>query len=105
MNKKIPFSIAIIIIIILGILVYGLIYWQKYSERFTPYTVNCYKGSEIIKESIPCSSDEDCGRRMVEYCKPGFPNIFGFPNGLKCTGAKYYCGDDGFCKGRGCPVK
>ncbi len=111
MNKKISFPIAIIIIIILAVLVGSVIVWQiknfkeepqgqeKYSSCPDHYTVNCYQDSETIKENIPCSSDVDCEENnMAEHCKPGSPNV------LDCLGAKYYCGDDGFCKGCNCPI-
>ena len=49
------------------------------------------------KESIPCSNDKDCSpENMRKYCDSGFPNL------LKCIGAKYYCGDDRKCRGYDC---
>ena len=50
-----------------------------------------------LKESITCLKDSDCNfEKMVELCNPGDPDL------LKCTGAKYYCGDDGKCRGYNC---
>lgn len=110
MNKKISFPLAIIIIVVCAVLI-GLIIWQyriipgfeikpvKYSECEGHYTVTCYQDSEIIKENIPCISDEDCTEaNMEKFCSPGNANV------LDCIGAKYYCGNDGFCKGCNCPI-
>ncbi|MCK5466340.1 hypothetical protein KAI56_02465 [Candidatus Parcubacteria bacterium] len=52
---------------------------------------------EKSRDSIPCSDDSDCNsEKMMEYCNPGFPDL------LKCIGAKYYCGKDGKCRGYNC---
>ncbi|PIR72616.1 MAG: hypothetical protein COU42_00675 [Candidatus Nealsonbacteria bacterium CG10_big_fil_rev_8_21_14_0_10_36_24] len=118
MNKKISFPITIIIIVVCAILVGYLVcyyIWKpfvpfppqlpppvKYAECSSHYVVSCFNEnySKVIKRNIPCSDDNDCSlENMNSYCSPGYPNI------LKCIGAKYYCGEDGFCKGCDCPVK
>jgi len=71
----------------------------KYSECASHYAVSCYQDLEKIKENIPCSSDKDCSfENMKSFCSPGGPNL------LLCIGAKYYCGEEGYCKGCDCPA-
>ena len=60
-----------------------------------PQNLFCFGNSstEIAKDKIPCSSDEDCGWKSVgEYCAPGTGSF------TMCIGEKDYCGEDGFCK-------
>lgn len=109
-----------ILLILLSALLAGVLVWQGWlvPEYSTPpiitpkpekaefaecsghYTVSCYDKdySEVIKGNIPCFDENDCSlENMNYYCSPGRPNI------LKCAGAKYYCGVEGFCKGCDCP--
>lgn len=100
----------IILIVVGGVMVYKN-WWEGIEKPNTPisteslssgcsepYNVDCYQGSEKIKENIPCFKDDDCSfKKMESYCSPGFPNY------LKCINAKYFCGSDGYCKGCDCP--
>ena len=79
----------------------------KYSLCSNHYTVYCWQESKteqsnpiiIIKEHIPCSNNRDCfvNLKLESFCSPGYASF------LKCAGAKYYCGNDGYCKGCVCP--
>ena len=72
-----------------------------YSECLSHYTVSCFSmaTNEAAKENIICSSDNDCSpENMTRVCKPGAPSL------LKCIGAKYYCGEQGYCQGCDCPI-
>ena len=89
-NKKIIyFSIGILLIISFAI----------YFIFFTcsdHYTVTCYHPDSENKETknISCNSNNDCSvKSMVSYCSPDCPDLF------YRTYGKYYCGDDGYCKG------
>ena len=83
----------------------GCVKEADYSKCSSHYTVSCYStsntegGFEVIKENIACLNDNDCYiKNMGFYCEPGDPSL------LLCTGAKYYCGEDGYCKGCDCPT-
>ena len=100
-NKKI-IILGIGILIILFVLVSTTD--LKYSLCSDHYTIDCWQESgtqepnPIIKEHIPCFSDKDCSfEKMKDFCSPGYPSL------LKCVGARYYCGNDGYCKGCICP--
>lgn len=77
----------------------------KYSLCSDHYTVYCWQESKtqepnpIIKEHIPCANNRNCfvALKLESFCSPGHANL------LKCDGARYYCGDDGYCKGCVCP--
>ncbi|MCD4760940.1 hypothetical protein K8R42_03520 [bacterium] len=69
----------------------------EYSQCSDHYTVSYYQGTEKTKDAIPCSNDNDCIKKnMVNYCQPGYAEL------LRCIPAKYYCGDDGYCKSCNC---
>ena len=97
-NKKLLYfgiGLLFITILISGFLIFskGSTKYFMYSDH---YTVSCYQGSEKVK-NIPCSSDKDCSiENMHAYCSPGYFDQ------LECPGARYYCGDDGYCKGCVC---
>ncbi len=107
-NKKIIIlGIGILLIILLALVSVTNL---KYSLCSGYYKVNCWQvqvsktqtqepGSlKIVKEHIPCSDNKDCSfEKMEDFCSPGRPNL------LKCVGARYYCGKDGYCKGCVCP--
>lgn len=88
-NKK-------IILVSVGILL--IITFAIYFIFFTcsdHYTVSCYYPDSENKEikNIPCSSNNDCSvKSMVSYCSPDCPDLYP-------TYGKYYCGDDGYCRG------
>ncbi|MCD6233183.1 hypothetical protein J7J81_02270 [bacterium] len=77
----------------------------KHSLCSGHYTVNCWQESgtqepnRIIKEHIPCANNRDCfvALKLESFCSPGYPNF------LKCAGARYYCRNEGYCKGCVCP--
>ena len=76
-----------------------------YSKCSSSYTISCYStpvgnGVETIKENVPCLIDNDCSiENMGFYCEPGDPSL------LLCANARYYCGEDGYCKGCDCPTR
>ena len=99
-SKKILLGIGILIALLVLVFTTNL----KYSLCSDHYTVDCWQPSEtqesnlLIKEHIPCSNNRDCSfEKMKDFCSPGFPRL------LKCAGARYYCGDDRYCKGCVCP--
>ena len=79
----------------------------KYSLCSGHYTIDCWRESKLIqvsppspatKEYIPCSNNNDCSIEIMQnFCIGGHPNL------LKCDGARYYCGNGGYCKGCCCP--
>jgi len=103
-NKKLVLLYGILgicIFVIIGVFTTNL----KYSFCSDHYTVDCWQESEqeskpttITKKGIPCSNNRDCfvALKLESFCSPGHPNF------LKCDGARYYCGDDGYCKGCAC---
>jgi len=102
-NKKIIIlGIGILLIILLALVSATNL---KYSLCSGHYTVNCWQASgtqepnPIIKEHIPCTNNRDCfiALKLESYCSPGYANF------LKCAGARYYCGNDGYCRGCCCP--
>ena len=103
-NKKLILLYGILgicIFVFVGVFTTNL----KYSLCFDHYTVYCWQESNtqepnpIIKEHIPCTNNRDCfvALKLESFCSPGHPNF------LKCAGARYYCGNDGYCKGCVCP--
>jgi hypothetical protein len=101
MNKKLFFiSLAIIFVIILA-----FYFFPKNSSSYSSceghYTLSCYDGTRLDTNhiNITCSKDSDCNdiERMKEFCGPN--KTFDL---LKCVNAKYYCGEDNFCKGCDC---
>ena len=102
-RKKLLFYLLVFIIIIAVIIVYTFYYNSINSHDEHSYCTNhgvirCYNDEFAVTfENIECSGDEDCSREyMNSYCAPGFPNL------LECSGATYYCDDDGYCKGCDC---
>jgi hypothetical protein len=103
-NKKIIIlGIGILLIILLPLVFTTDL---KYYLCSGHYMVECWqvlKNQEpgsltIVKEHILCSDNKDCSfEKMEDFCSPGHPNL------LRCADAKYYCGDDGYCKGCVCP--
>jgi len=90
-NKKIIYFSLIILSIIIAFAIYFIFF--TCSDH---YTVTCYYLDNENKETknIPCSSNNDCSvKSMVSYCSPDCPDLF------YRTYGKYYCGDDGYCKG------
>ena len=97
----------VIIIILFSILVGSLFLIYDLNKKSDSYVVSCIiierndngliEGVEKSKDSILCSNDSDCNsEKMMEYCNPGFPDL------LKCVGARYYCDKDGKCRGYNC---
>ena len=97
----------VIVIVLFAISVCGLFLIYDSIKKSDSYVVSCaiiernenglIKGVEKSGDSIPCSNDSDCNsEKIIEYCDPGFPDL------LKCIGAKYYCGKDGKCRGYNC---
>ena len=70
----------------------------NYPFCFYHYTVHCWYESKLITEEyVPCSNNDDCSiEKMQDFCSPGHPSL------LKCAGARYYCGNEGYCKGCDC---
>ena len=70
----------------------------KYFICHDHYTIFCYyENFEAEKEKIPCNNDKDCSvDNMHIYCG------LGWINQIKSLSARYYCGNDGFCKGCDC---
>lgn len=108
MMKTKSFYLGIGIFIALFVLVFtsNLKYFFLCSDH---YIVNCWQASETqeepnrvikIKELIPCANNRDCfvALKLESFCSPGHANL------LKCNGARYYCEDDGYCKGCVCPL-
>ncbi len=105
-NKKIIiFGIGILLIILLALVFTTDL---KYSLCSDHYIVNCWQASgtqeepnRVIKtkELIPCANNRDCfvALKLESFCSPGYANL------LKCDGARYYCEEDGYCKGCVCP--
>ncbi len=95
-----------IILVLLAIFILsGCSVFQKennvdYSQCSDFSTVECYNNNnKITAEKILCSKDSDClSEKMNIFCSPGYANM------LECIGAKYFCGDDGYCKGCDCPI-
>ena len=104
-NKKIIyFSVGILIALLVLVFTTNLQYFFLCSDH---YIVNCWQTSETqeepnqiikTKKIIPCADNRDCFIALkMENCDPCPPNF------LKCTGVRYYCEDDGYCKGCVCP--
>jgi len=101
-TKLLYLGIGILIFLLVLIFTTNL----KYSLCSDHYTVYCWQKSKtqepnpIIKEYIPCANNRDCfvALKLESFCSPGHANL------LKCDGARYYCGDDGYCKGCVCPL-
>ncbi len=104
-NKKLLLVYVILgicIFVIVGVFTTNLKYFLLCSDH---YIVNCWQESKtqapnsIIKEIIPCANNRDCfiALKLESFCSPGHANL------LKCDGARYYCEDDGYCKGCVCP--
>jgi len=102
-NKKLILLYVILgicIFVVVRILTTNLKYFFLCSDHFI---VDCWQTSGTQEEPnliiiIPCSNNEDCSiGEMQNFCSPGHPNL------LKCAGARYYCEDDGYCKGCVCP--
>ena len=111
-NKKIIyFSVGIFITLFVLVFTTNLKYFFLCSDHFI---VECWRepGLRLIQispppstteEYIPCSNNNDCSvERMQNFCSPGHPNLL--KCALKCAGARYYCGDDGYCKGCVCSL-
>ena len=71
------------------------------------YMVNCWRESGLIQvsptpttteEYIPCSNNNDCSVEIMQ----NFCSLGGHANLLKCDGARYYCGKEGYCMGCDC---
>ncbi len=101
-NKKIIIlGIGILIVLVLVLVIIDL----KYSLCSDHFTVYCWQESKtkepitIIKEHIPCANNRDCfvALKLESFCSPGYASF------LKCAEARYYCGNDGYCKGCCCP--
>jgi len=94
-KNKIIIAVIILVVLIISFFVFGE-GPLKHSVCSDHYTVACYHDSEETK-NVSCSSDRDCSpENMDEFCHPGYASQ------LKCTNARYYCGNDGYCKGCCC---
>lgn len=88
----------LVIISIVGMFLIIKIKKPAEPKSVSHYTVSCIdtENHQAIK-NIPCSSDQDCSLdSMSKYCK-----LYGV-DVLDCIGARYYCGNDGYCKGYNC---
>ena len=99
-TKLLYLGVGIFVALFVLVFTTNLKYFFLCSNHFI---VDCWQESKtqesnpIIKELIPCSNNEDCSiEKMQDFCSPGHPNL------LKCAGARYYCEDDGYCKGCDC---
>jgi len=91
MNKKIIYFGVGILAVIITFAIYFIFFGCS-----DHYTVSCYHPDSENKErkNIPCSSNSDCSiKSMVSYCSPDCPDLF-----YRAYG-RYYCDDDGYCKG------
>ena len=95
-TKLLHFGVGIFIALLVLISTTDL----KYSLCYDHYTVDCWQESgaqeqsSIIKEHIPCANNRDCfiALKHGSFCRPG-----------PSAGVRYYCEDDGYCKGCVCP--
>ena len=94
-TKLLYLGIGIFVALFVLLFATDLLNYPLCSDR---YPVHYWHKSKLItEEHIPCSNNEDCSiEKMQDFCSPGHPSL------LKCAGARYYCGSEGYCIGCDC---
>ncbi len=105
-TKLLYLGVGIFIALFVLVFTFNLKYFFLCSDH---YIVNCWRESGLLiqvsppisttEEYIPCSNNNDCSVEIMQ----NFCSLGGHANLLKCDGARYYCEDDGYCKGCVCP--